>query len=133
MQPVRHASVTENEGIVGDCRGKGGLFGQRQVTLTSLEQWLEACDELGVRLPAFARRANICISGYSFGPTDVGKKLVFLSGLILEITGETKPCSRMDEVCQGLRGALEPNWRGGVTCRVIKGGDLDIDTQIEIC
>jgi MOSC domain-containing protein YiiM len=74
------------------------------------------------------RRANICVSFHSFGRQDVGKKIYAGNGdVILQITGETKPCSRMDEVVPGLRKALESNWRGGVTCRVICGGDLRLN------
>jgi len=30
----------------------------------------------------------------------------------------------MDETEQGLRMALAPDWRGGVCCRVIRGGTI---------
>lgn len=122
MQLVHHASITIKEGIVGDCRGGGGMFGRRQVTLISLEQWWAACLEVGQLLPVESRRANICICGHLFGPQDKGKRL-YIRDVVLEITGETKPCSRMDEVAPGLQKALQ-NWRGGVTCQVITGGTL---------
>ena len=35
----------------------------------------------------------------------------------LEVTGETDPCERMEEIQPGLFQALAPGWRGGVTCR----------------
>ena len=47
-----------------------------------------------------------------------------IGNVILEITGETTPCQLMDENYPGLQKALEPNWNGGVTCRVIKGGEI---------
>ncbi len=125
LELVEQVSITERDGIVGDCRGGGGVLRRRQVTVISLEQWEEACREIGKELPFSSRRAGICVSGYSFGPQDKGKKIYLGSGgVVLEITGETKPCSRMDEITPGLRKALEPNWRGGATCRVIYGGDL---------
>ena len=43
---------------------------------------------------------------------------------LLEITGETDPCARMEQVHKGLFQALARHWRGGVTCRVLKGGEL---------
>ena len=42
----------------------------------------------------------------------------------LEVTGETAPCDRMEEAWPGLRAALAVGGRGGVTCRVRRGGEL---------
>jgi MOSC domain-containing protein YiiM len=130
MEQVDIASVTITEGIVGDCRGKGGLTGNRQITIVSLEQWQEACSEICRTLPFHERRANLCIHGHSFGPDDVGKEIEFENGVILKVTGETKPCSRMDKAHEGLRKALESNWRGGVTCCVIRGGTIKVNEFI---
>jgi len=116
--------VTKELGIKGDFRGKGGRDRKRQITILSSEQWAEACRELGVDLPWQTRRANILVAGIRFGPKDVGKALFIGEGLILEITGETKPCERMDEAYEGLRDALEKDYRGGVTCRVLRGDTL---------
>jgi len=57
---------------------------------------------------------------------------VRIGGVVLEITEETKPCSRMDEAHDGLRQALVPEWRGGVTCRVISGGPLTIGDPVTL-
>lgn len=125
MEPVSCVRIGIAEGIVGDCRGHGGLFRNRQVTVISLQQWEKACHEVGHQLSWYFRRANICISGHLFTPEDVHKRLVFQGGVILEITGEAKPCGRMDEVYPGLKAALELSWRGGVTCRVIEAGSIE--------
>jgi MOSC domain-containing protein YiiM len=42
----------------------------------------------------------------------------------LFITGETTPCSRMEQQLPGLRAALTPDWRGGLTANVIAGGEI---------
>jgi len=47
-----------------------------------------------------------------------------INDVSLKITGETTPCKRMDELFPGLKNALVPNWHGGVTCKVIKGGAI---------
>ncbi len=123
MQEVERVNVIEAEGLEGNYR-KILASTKRQVTIISLVQWHEACGEINTLLPWHSRRAQICIDGYRFGPSDIGKKIRFKNGVILEITGETKPCSRMDEIHQGLRLALKFDYRGGVTCRVIEGGTL---------
>ena len=129
LSPARICSVTKERGIEGDCRG-AGRSKTRQVTVISLEQWIAACVEVGIDLPWHSRRAGLCINGHVFGPGDVGKRLCFPQGLVLEITGETTPCSRMDEVCVGLKDALTPDWRGGVTCKVIESGAIFIGDKI---
>ena len=55
-----------------------------------------------------------------------------IGDLVLEITGETDPCSRMDEARQGLRLALTPEWRGGVCCRVVTGGDIAVGDAVRL-
>jgi MOSC domain-containing protein YiiM len=109
--------VTIEQGVEGDHRGKPG---DRQVTVISKDSWDAACQELGKQIPWIARRANMLISGIIFEEST--GQFIKIGNLLLEITGETKPCDRMDEYCQGLQDVLKPGWRGGVTCRVIKSG-----------
>jgi MOSC domain-containing protein YiiM len=119
--------VTETAGIIGDCRGAGGARRSRQITLISWQSWGEACAALGrspEELPWTLRRANICIDGYVFGSNHIGKQLRLGPAVIVQITGETTPCIRMDEAFPGLREVLAPAFRGGVTARVLKGGTL---------
>jgi len=120
MAACEQALVTPERGVEGDSRGKPG---RRQVTLLSSESWAKACAELGEDLPWMTRRANLLVSGLEFTPAHVGSILRF-GQLVLEITRETDPCSRMDQARPGLRAALEPDWRGGVCCRVIAAGEI---------
>ena len=122
---VDRAVITIPDGIIGDWRGGGGIFRGRQVTVLSSAQWHAACIELGEILAWTDRRANLLIEGHDFIAADVGRTIVFVGGVELEITGETKPCKRMEAVRPGLKAALTPFWRAGVTCRVVKGGTLD--------
>ena len=49
---------------------------------------------------------------------------------MLEITYPTTPCKRMDEAREGLMRALYPEWRGGVTCRVLEGGCVSLGDHV---
>lgn len=136
MEEVASVMVTAQDGIEGDCRGRGGTSRKRQVTVLSLFQWEQACAELGKALPWTLRRANVLVKGISnpelrFGPDNVGRKLYLASGLVLQVTGETDPCSRMDEAYPGLKDALSKDWRGGVTCRVEEEGRLQCGSVAE--
>lgn len=134
MEPRDHGLVT-SAGLEGNYYGspRNLVRPDRQITVISLTQWQEAMKELGGSpLPWYMRRANLCVTGYSFGRNDVGKALSILGMVYLEITGETVPCKRMNEILPGLQGALAPSWRGGVTCRVVAGGKIRIGDSITI-
>ncbi len=129
MFVLPHAMVS-HAGLLGDHRAKRGS--DRQVTVLSREAWNAACSEVGnPDLPWTTRRANLLITGRTFGPEDVGRRLR-IGSVVLEITGETDPCSRMDEQVPGLTKALTPDWRGGVTCRVLESGELTPNLEVFI-
>ena len=114
------AKVTFEKGVGDDSRGK--IRNHRQVTVMSQESWDAVCKDLGKKLHWTTRRANILISGVDLENTE-GKYLK-IADFLLKITGELVPCNRMDEQVLGLTDALKPNWRGGVTCQILKEGDL---------
>ena len=132
METVDHADVTVAEGVDGDFRGslKPGR-NKRQVTLLAAESWRAALDELRVPVAWEQRRANLLVEGLALeGAT--GARIVFDSGLVLEVTGECDPCMRMDEVAPGLKAALLPGWRGGVTTKVIESGPIRVGDNMRI-
>lgn len=127
MRSCDQAMLTTDAGVVGDSRGKPG---PRQVTVLSLADWNAACGELGVELDWIKRRANLLVDDL---PLHQSKgQYLSIGDAVLEITGETDPCSRMDQVHKGLFDALARNWRGGVTCRVLKGGGLIKGMLVEL-
>jgi len=125
------AQITEVYGLEGDHRGsraKGG--GERQITILSEEDWNAACAELDADLPWTFRRANLLVSDVELYDK-AGCRLV-IGDVILEITGECEPCQRMDEQYEGLREALEPRWRAGANCRVLKGGQISVGDSVSL-
>ena len=127
MLEVTSADVTRGRGVLQDFRGKPG---RRQVTVLSVESWKATCEELGQQLPWTTRRANLLVEGIDLCET-TGSRL-WIGDVVLQITGETDPCSRMDEAVPGLREALTPEWRGGVCCRVINNGAISTMTTVTI-
>lgn len=128
MEEVFCAKVTRNHGVETDVFGRPG---KRQVTVLSYEQWQLACNDIDASLAWVTRRANLLISGHQFSSADKGKRLN-IGELVLEITGETDPCKKMDIAYSGLETALTPDWRGGVTCTVIQDGLIQIDDHITL-
>jgi MOSC domain-containing protein YiiM len=112
------ARVSFDHGVGDDSRGL--IKGDRQVTVMTKEGWEAACEDLGIRLHWTTRRANLLIEGLDL-ENSTGD-ILKIGSFYLEITGELTPCERMDEECVGLKKALTPNWRGGVTCKIISEG-----------
>ncbi|MCL1143856.1 MOSC domain-containing protein [Shewanella gaetbuli] len=129
MNPVFCANVTKERGVENDVFGRPG---KRQVTVMSTEQWQTACNIIETELDWLARRANLLISGYEFSAQDVGKKLHIGNDLILEITGETDPCKKMQAAHPKLEQALLPHWRGGITCKVVQTGLIQNGDMVQL-
>ena len=127
MIPLDRADVTTGAGVVGDFRGRPG---SRQVTVLSREAWQIACDEIGQSLQWTVRRANLFVEGIEL-PTRRGSQ-IRIGQVVLEICGETDPCGRMDAQVPGLTAALTPNWRGGICCRVITGGEVRVGDAVHL-
>ncbi|WP_420140196.1 MOSC domain-containing protein [Sphingomonas sp.] len=132
METLDRSEVTVEEGVKGDFRGalKPGR-NKRQVTVMAVEDWREALADLGAHVEWEQRRVNLLVEGLALEQTK-GAYLCFASGLTLEITGECDPCSRMEEVAPGLKAALLPHWRGGVTTRVIESGPICLGDDVRI-
>ena len=131
MEVLDSAEVSVEAGVAGDARG--ALRG-RQVTVMTQESWAAACSELGKELPWTIRRANILVEGLQLADSE--GQTIYIGGkddgLELLVTGETDPCSRMEEQQEGLRAALTPDWRGGVTCRVVRGGAVRVGDAAQV-
>jgi len=127
MEELSAARITVEAGIEGDRRGvKPG----RQVTVLFREGWEDACREAGslVPLPWTTRRASLYVEGVE-PPRRIGARLQ-VGEVVLEVTDETKPCALMDQAFLGLRAAMRPEWRGGVCCNVVHGGDLRLGAAV---
>ena len=120
MEEITSAAITVDEGLEGDYRGR---LRRRQISVLAREDWDRVCTELGRDLSWTTRRANLYLEGIALKDTQ-GARLKIGEDVILEVHCETDPCSRMDELSEGLRKALESDWRGGVCCRVISGGRI---------
>ncbi len=126
MEELDVVHVSAEAGVEGDLRGEPG---ERQVTILTRESWRAVCAEVGKELPWTTRRSNILIENLRVeGKLD---SRIRIGDLELAITGETDPCTRMEEQVAGLRRALTPDWRGGVTCRVLKSGSISVGDRIE--
>ena len=127
MTLLTSATVTLECGVENDFRGRPG---NRQVTMLSKKAWQAACDELNTNLDWQLRRANLLVDNIDlFESTG---KMIKIGELELLITRETDPCERMEEAVPGLFQALAKEWRGGVCCRVLRKGRINVGDKVEI-
>lgn len=131
IELVQTVRVTVETGLDGDFRGalKPGR-NKRQVSLMEVGDWTQAMRLIGHELPWWERRANLLVEDFDL-PQTAGVRLR-IGEVLLEITKECDPCSRMETIAEGLRAALTPDWRGGALAQVIEGGRISVGDTINI-
>jgi MOSC domain-containing protein YiiM len=103
---------------------------RRGLTLISAAQWAEVVRELAAELPWHTRRANVLIDAPDLSPL-IGKT-VRLGAVRLKVHDETRPCSLMDRLHQGLRAVLKPDCRAGVHGEVLIGGEIRVGDELVV-
>jgi MOSC domain-containing protein YiiM len=129
VESAAASHVSVEAGMADDYRGAHSR--RRQLTVLRAEDWAEACAAVGAAHDWTCRRANLLVEGLPCLANSAGEQLR-IGSIVLEITGETDPCSRMDEVQMGLQAALQPHWRGGVTCRVLFAGPIALGDAVTL-
>ena len=125
MDAKPSATLIAGKGLAGNVDRSS----RRQVTLIEREVWDALMTETNASAPPSTRRANLMISGVSLA--DTRKRVLRIGQTRLEISGETKPCERMEEAVPGLRAAMYPNWRGGAFAKVLSGGEIRVGDRVE--
>ena len=128
MVVLEETTIDVKDGVGGDYGGGGK---GRQVTVLSLADWQAACADVASDLDWTTRRANLLVENIDSFQSAKGKRLQ-IGDVLLQITGETMPCNMMEEAKSGLRGALSSGWRGGVTCRVLESGKVQVGDAVAI-
>ena len=115
MKIVDDATVITGEGIEGDRhRRADGRRTQRQILLMDRE----TISKFDLRDGDV--RENITVEGLDFSALKDGDKVAIGSEVILRITGDCEPCSRMDELRDGLKDELDG--QRGMLAFAEKGG-----------
>jgi len=136
LRPERGAAIKvvdsviaePDKGLSGD-RFKGRQGSPRQVTLVQQEHIavIASCLNLSELDPAVLRR-NIVISGINL--LALKDKTFRLGDALLETTGLCHPCSKM-ETALGPGGYNAVRGHGGITARIIEGGEIAVGDSLE--
>ena len=124
MDPVSSGKLVAGRGLVGNAdQGR-----RRQVTVIEQEVWERLLAEVGGAIAPAARRANLMVSGVPLAWTR--DRILRIGSCRLRVSGETRPCERMDEAWPGLRAAMGRDWGGGVFAQVLDDGEIAVGDAV---
>ena len=125
MDAVAEVTAEVGGGLAGDAN-----FGRtrRQVTLIEKEVFDALNDEFGSLVDPALRRANLMVSGVRLA--DTRDRKLRIGDCLLQVRGETRPCTLMEDQLTGLRDALDPRWRGGVFCTVLSDARIQVGDEV---
>jgi hypothetical protein len=127
MEEAQTAAVSVETGIAGDARGRkwGGV-----VCVVFGVGWVVGWGVVGVCVGWVCGGGFLYVEGIN-RPRSVGGR-ISIGDVVLEVTQETKPCMLMEQFHTGLKGALTPDWRAGVCCDVISGGEIHVGDTVSL-
>lgn len=128
------ASVIVGHGLQGDRTADKANTSKRQVTLIQAEHIAVIAALIGKSaIDATLLRRNLVVSGINL----LAAKSLFkdqtmrlnIGHVVLEVTGPCEPCSKMEaKLGKGAYNAMRGH--GGVTARIIVGGELNIGDAV---
>ena len=127
VEPVAQAQALTDFGLAGD-HAAGSSGGKRQVTLIQMEHLaviarLTGRDSVD---PAWLRR-NLVVSGVNL--LALRHDRFAIGEVVLVGTGSCAPCSRM-EAALGTGGFNAMRGHGGITARVVQGGEMRVGDTV---
>ena len=126
MRELESVNVAADGGVEGDVPAPT----HRGITFLSSRQWQEVVEELGVDSPWHTRRANVLVDCDSL--SHLMEQTIQIGDVVVQVTGETDPCSVMEAIHPRLKEALTPEMRGGVYGRILQGGSIAIGATVNI-
>jgi MOSC domain-containing protein YiiM len=129
IDPVSSSSVSIENGLEGD-HFSGSVGSKRQITLIQYEHLPVIAGCLGVKnVEPEQLRRNLVVSGINLLAF---KNNQFRVGdIVLEMTGLCHPCSRMEQTF-GDGGYNAVRGHGGITAKVIRGGDISLGDLVSL-
>ncbi|TDN40179.1 MOSC domain-containing protein [Hymenobacter sp. UV11] len=131
LESVAEAEVITDRHLAGDhASPKAG--GKRQITLIQQEHLASVAGFLGLAEPVAPGRLrrNLVVSGLNLLALK-GRQIQIGDEVILDITGECHPCSRMEEEL-GPGGYNAMRGHGGLTAHIAQGGRLRVGDAVRV-
>lgn len=129
MQVVTQSEITEENGLVGDRYN--GSSRKRQVTLIQAEHLTAVANFLQKdKIDPVLTKRNIVVEGINLLAFK-DRKFQIGETVILEMTGLCHPCTKM-ETNLGAGGLNAMRGHGGITTKVIQGGEIKVGDQVQL-
>lgn len=126
-ESCNHVTVRSNFGIVGDYRSEPFQLGQ--ITLIEAEAIDAVSYKLGYDIPEGASRRQIMVKGIKLNNL-IGSNLR-IGQILVRVETKCKPCRKMEKnIGPGAESAMDD--RGGIRCRIIKGGEIQVGDKITV-
>ena len=128
---MSEAELKTDSHLLGDhARPKAG--GKRQVTLIQHEHLAAVASYLGLDAPLAPGRLrrNLVVSGLNLLALK-NRQIRIGDDIILDITGECHPCSRMEEEL-GAGGYNAMRGHGGLTAHIAQGGRIRVGDAVRV-
>ena len=128
---VPEAELKTDSHLLGDhARPKAG--GKRQVTLIQHEHLAAVAGFLGLNAPLDPARLrrNLVVSGLNLLALK-NRQIQIGDEVLLDITGECHPCSRMEEEL-GPGGYNAMRGHGGLTAHIARGGTIRVGDAVRV-
>jgi len=126
---VTSVTAITDRGLAGDhYQGKPGS--KRQVTLIQSEHLAAVASIMGLAElgPGLIRR-NLVVAGINL--VALKDRQFWVGEVLLEYTGLCHPCSRMEENL-GPGGYNAMRGHGGITARIVQGGNIYLNDQVKL-
>ena len=125
MKEVAQANFLTGQGMQGDRHMRSdGLRSKRQVLVMDVETLNHFDLEPG------QVRENITLKGLDLSTISAGDRVSLGADVVLEITGDCEPCSRMDEIRPGLKDEIDG--KRGLLAFVEKGGVVSVGSEVGV-
>jgi len=131
LEALLEADVLTDRHLAGDhASPKAG--GKRQITLIQQEHLAAVAGFLGLSGPVAPGRLrrNLVVSGLNLLALK-GRQIQLGDEVVLDITGECHPCSRMEEEL-GPGGYNAMRGHGGLTAHIAQGGRLRVGDAVRV-
>ena len=126
IEPVESATVQIGTGLDGDHHARSGRS-KRQVTIIQSEHLTVVGQLLKKAVEPGDVRRNLAVSGINV--LALKNERFRIGEVVLEGTGACHPCSRMEQNL-GTGGYNAMRGHGGITARVISGGEIRLGDEV---
>ncbi|MGI4834524.1 MAG: MOSC domain-containing protein [Janthinobacterium lividum] len=131
LEAVLEAEVITDRHLAGD-HASPRPGGKRQLTLMQAEHLAAVAGFLGLPAPVEPGRLrrNLVVSGLNLLALK-GRQIQIGDEVVLDVTGECHPCSRMEEEL-GLGGYNAMRGHGGLTAHIAQGGTIRVGDAVRV-